>query len=42
MVGGVAVEDEDNGFSHQAWCVWVEKLILGVLIMGAALQFNVK
>jgi hypothetical protein len=40
--GGVAVEGEENGVSHQAWHVQVEKPVLDVLITGAALRFNVK
>ena len=42
MGGGVAVEGEENGVSHQAWRVPLEKPVLEVLITGAALCFNVK
>jgi hypothetical protein len=42
MCGGVAVEGEENGVSQQTKCVRVDKRVLGVLIMGAALCFNVK
>jgi hypothetical protein len=42
MCGGVAVEGEENGVSQQAKCVRVDKWVLGVLITGAALSFNVK
>ena len=42
-VGGrVAIEGEENGVSHQAWRVPLEKPVLEVLITGAALCFNVK
>jgi hypothetical protein len=40
--GGATVEDEENGVSQQARHVQVEKRVLGMLIMGAALHFNVK
>ena len=42
MGGGVAVEGEENGVSQLANHVWVEKQVLGILIMGAALRYNVK
>ena len=42
-VGGrVVIEGEENGVSHQAWRVPLEKPVLEVLITGAALCFNVK
>ena len=40
--GGVVVDSEENGVSKQARRVWVEKWVLGILIMGATLRFNVK
>jgi hypothetical protein len=40
--GGVAVEGEENGVSQQARRARVEKWVLGVLITGGALRFNVK
>ena len=40
--GGVTVEGEENGVSQQAKRVRVEKRVLGVLMMGGALCFNVK
>ena len=42
MGGGVAIEGEENGVSHQAWRVRVEKLVLGILITGTTLYFNAK
>ena len=42
MGGRVVVEGEENGVSQQAKRVRVEKRVLGVLMMGGALRFNVK
>ena len=42
MGGGVVVEGEENRVYQQARHVRVEKQVLGILIMGAALRFNVK
>lgn len=42
MGGRVVVEGEENRVSQQARHVRVEKQVLGILIIGAALRFNVK